>query len=125
MLLGIGTDIVHVPRVERLLERFGERFPRRILTERELRDFARAPSPARFIAKRFAAKEAFVKALGTGFRDGITWKDIGIGHTPKGQPLIELHGALKGLALKAHVSLADEKDYAVAFVVLAMDKGTA
>lgn len=123
MIFGIGTDIVRVARVQQDLERFGERFAARILTDKELAEFQDVKDRAHFLAKRFAAKEAAVKALGTGFTQGIHWREIGVGHDGRGKPLLELSGrALEfaqahGIAA-VHVSLADETDHAVAFVTL-------
>ncbi len=126
MIFGIGTDIVRVVRMERNLERFGERFPRRILTEQELDDYQREKKRAHFLARRFAAKEAAVKAMGLGFSGGLGWRQIGVNHDPRGKPLLEFNGfALefirdKGIT-EAHVSLADEDEYAVAVVTLYTD----
>ncbi|MFQ5994171.1 MAG: holo-ACP synthase [Acidiferrobacterales bacterium] len=123
MIFGIGTDIVRVVRMEKNLERFGERFPRRILTPGELQDYAEQKSPAHFLARRFAAKEAAVKAMGTGFSGGLGWRQIGIGHDKRGKPLLEFTGSAaafikdKGITA-SHVSLADEEEYAVAVVTL-------
>jgi holo-[acyl-carrier protein] synthase len=123
VIFGIGTDIVRVARVQQDLDRFGERFAERILTERELVEFRAAVNRAHFLAKRFAAKEAAAKALGTGFSQGIFFHEIGIGHDDLGKPLLEFSGrALEFLREKriaiTHVSLADEADHAVAFVTL-------
>ena len=123
MILGIGTDIVQVARVAHSLERFGVRFARRILTEREWREFTAAPQPAHFLARRFAAKEAAGKALGTGFRDGLQLRHIGVDHDALGRPVLEFleHAAVlrrsRGVG-EAHVSISDEREYAVAFVIL-------
>ncbi len=123
MIYGIGTDIISVRRVERALERFGSRFVERILSQAEQRDYARAPHKARFLAKRFAAKEAFSKAIGTGIRKPVTWRYISIGHDRRGKPLIEAHADLaaflrtRGVGA-SHVSITDELDTAVAFVIL-------
>lgn len=123
MIVGIGTDIVRVARMQQDLERFGERFAERILTDKELGEFHKVNNRANFLARRFAAKEAAVKALGTGFSQGIHLREIGVGHDALGKPLLEfsgralefLHG--KGVTV-AHISLADEADHAVAFVTL-------
>lgn len=122
-LVGIGTDIVHVPRMARGLERFGERYAERLLTPDELREFRRSARPAQFLAKRFAAKEAFVKALGSGFRAGITWRQVGVGHDPLGRPVLVSLAAAAAQAEALGVtgtflSLADDGDYAVAYVTL-------
>lgn len=123
MIYGVGTDIVRVARVRRSLERFGERFAARILTPSELHDFRSAAKPAHFVARRFAAKEAAVKAMGTGFARGMRLRDIGVRHDERGKPLLVFDGAVAAFvqaqAIRAaHVSLSDEEDYAVAFVAL-------
>ncbi len=123
MIFGIGTDIVCVSRMQENLERYGERFAQRILAEQEWEAFLASPRRAHFLAKRFAAKEAAVKAMGTGFRDGITLKQIAVSHAPGGRPLLrfseraELFVRRNGI-VKAHLSLSDEEAYAVAFVTL-------
>ncbi|MCG6976373.1 MAG: holo-ACP synthase [Acidiferrobacterales bacterium] len=123
MIFGIGTDIVRVARMEKNLERFGDRFARRLLTENELRDYAVNSSPAHFLAKRFAAKEAAAKAMGIGFREGLSLRQIGVGHDGKGKPQLEFNGYAAAFIEEhginaVHVSLADEADHAVAFVTL-------
>jgi holo-[acyl-carrier protein] synthase len=122
VIYGIGTDICAVARMESLVARYGGRPGRRILTDAEQTDLARAHSPARFLAKRFAAKEAFSKALGTGFRSPVTLRSVGVGHDAQGKPVLEFAPALADLMatrrLRAHVSITDERDFAVAFVVV-------
>lgn len=123
MIYGIGTDIVEIARIRAGWERHGERFLRRLLAPSEYADFAAARQPACFLAKRFAAKEAMVKALGTGFRDGIRLTDIGVVHDAAGRPGLactgRTFGVMQGLGIGiSHLSLADERDYAVAFVIL-------
>lgn len=123
MIHGIGTDIVCVERIQANLKRFGERFARRVLTPEELGDFHKDSKPAHFLARRFAAKEAVAKALGTGFRDGLHLHHIGVGHDQYGRPLLEFHEQAAALrdALgigAAYISLADEQDHAIAFVTL-------
>lgn len=123
MIHGIGTDIVRVARIQSVMRRFGDRFARRILTERELADLAADGKPAHFLARRFAAKEAAAKALGTGFCDGLQFRHIGVGHDSKGRPVLEFHDFARTLTRalgvgEAHLSLADEQDYAIAFVTL-------
>ncbi len=123
MIFGIGTDIVRVARMQQSLEKHGERFARRILTEHELMGYQQANKPANYLAKRFAAKEATAKAMGTGFRNGLSLKHINIGHDEQGKPLLEFNGRAaefmneEGIR-EAHISLADEQEYAVAFVTL-------
>lgn len=123
MIIGIGTDIVRVSRMQRDLDRFGEKFARRILTDHELVEFRQDVRKAHFLARRFAAKEAAAKALGTGFAHGIHLHDIGVAHDANGKPeLVLTGGALKFSqakgAMHAHISIADEEDHAVAFVTL-------
>ncbi len=126
MIVGIGTDIVRVARMQSNIERYGERFAQRILTSAEMDDYRREGRKAHFLAKRFAAKEAAAKALGTGFSGGLGYRDIGVSHDPTGQPALEFSGTAaqfihsRGIN-SAHISLADEDDYAVAFVTLARD----
>lgn len=123
MIHGIGADIVHVPRIQTNLERFGARFSTRILSLSEHAEFAQSAHPAHFLAKRFAAKEAAVKALGTGFRGGIGFHDVEVGHDSLGRPLLHFHRQMEAACQQrgihtAHLSLSDEIDYAMAFVVL-------
>jgi holo-[acyl-carrier protein] synthase len=128
VIFGIGTDIVQVSRMIALLERHGERFSRRILTDDEFKEFSLSKRPAYFLAKRFAAKEAAAKALGTGFGSGLQPCHIGVGHAEGGQPFLEWQGRANELVQilgvnRALLSLADEKDYAVAFVMLLAARG--
>ena len=123
MIFGIGTDIVDVSRIERAFERFGERFAERILTEREMTGYKKTKNKLRFLAMRFAAKEAIVKALGTGFRYGVWLRDVGTSPDPRGKP--EIHYSDRGEALRTrlgvgdgHISLTDEAGLVVAFAVL-------
>lgn len=127
MICGIGTDIVRVARMAADLERYGERFARRILTPSELEEFRSCNRPSHFLAKRFAAKEAVVKALGTGFRNGLSLQQIGVAHDHYGRPLLKYTGATADLCRSrsishSHLSLADEEDYAIAFVTLVADE---
>jgi holo-[acyl-carrier protein] synthase len=127
MIYGIGTDICDVRRIRASWERHGERFVRKILSESEHQTWlarqARWPERAvRYLATRFSAKEAFSKAVGMGMRMPMTWRACELGTRPSGQPHIVLHGALKDWFerrdLVAHVTLSDESDYAVSFVVV-------
>ena len=123
MLVGIGIDIVEIQRVERLLERFGDRVARRLLTEREFKQFVGRGRPARFVASRFAAKEAAAKALATGIAGGVGFHTIEIVNAASGQPRLELFAAAREHARQLgvaamHVSLSDEKHYCVALLVL-------
>jgi holo-[acyl-carrier protein] synthase len=122
VIAGIGVDIVAVARIARVLEQHGEHFARRLLAESEFADYRAAPAPAAFMAKRFAAKEAFGKALGTGIAKGVTLREIAVRHDVAGRPLLELSGAAEHCARRGivawHLSLADEQENAVAMVVL-------
>ena len=127
MIYGIGTDICDVRRIRASLERHGERFARRILSDGELATWkhrsARWPDRGvSYLATRFSAKEAFSKAIGTGMRMPMTWRNCEIAKAPSGKPEIVLHGTLKAWfearELTAHVSVTDETDYAASFVVV-------
>ncbi|MDD3354443.1 holo-ACP synthase [Zoogloea sp.] len=122
MIHGVGTDILRVARMEEALARHGERFAWRILAESERAGFTAALAPARYLAKRFAAKEAFGKALGTGVAVPATLHAVRVAHDQLGKPLFEysrslaVHLAERGLV--AHLSLSDETDHVVAFAVI-------
>lgn len=121
MIFGIGTDIVEIGRMRQALER-SPRLPQRILTAAELDDFHHSSDPAVFLAKRFAAKEAAVKALGTGIGRGISWQHFEVRHDPLGRPLLAVTGAALDKArqegiLHWHLSCSDEQNQVVAFVV--------
>ena len=123
MIFGIGTDLVRISRIQQGLDRYGERFARRILAGEELTDFQRTLHPARFLARRFAAKEAVVKAYGTGFTRGMTFQDIVVSHDAAGKPLLLLSGRALELQYEMgigekFISISDELEYAVAFVTL-------
>ncbi len=123
MILGLGTDLVAVARVRSVLEHRGERFARKLLTEAEWRTCRGREDPAQCLAARFAAKEAGVKALGTGFRNGIRFRDLEVYRAPGEPPRLSFHGAAAGRAWQlgvrhTHLSLADEPEYSLATVVL-------
>lgn len=122
MIQGIGTDIVAVARMAELWQRHGERAMDKILAPEERGDCLASPEPARFLAKRFAAKEAFGKAMGTGIRAPVLLPAIAVVHDELGKPIFrlapELAKVLGELGLTTHLSLSDERDHAVAFVVL-------
>ena len=126
MIAGIGTDIVEVRRMYDALERRGDRLARRLLSDAELAEYHASNDPARFLAKRFAAKEAILKALGTGLRDGIRWTHMGVGHDQRGRPQVRLAGAAAAVALAQgigawHLSLSDEQAYVLAFAIAEME----
>lgn len=122
MIFGIGTDIVAVARTTDLGQRHGERFLERVLAPRERADCLASSDPGRFLAKRFAAKEALGKALGTGIRAPVVMPAIAVVHDGLGKPAFafepELAIYLSERGLTAQLSLSDERDYAVAFVVV-------
>ena len=123
MVIGIGTDIVEIERISDVLNRQGDKFVERILTESEQEQYQQSPQKAAFLAKRFAAKEAVAKALGTGIGHGVSFQDMVITNDVKGAPQISLSGgAAKILAKKEGsvvlISIADERDYAIAYAVL-------
>jgi len=123
-VIAIGTDILLVARVEAVVERLGDRFVARILTPTEQAEYQASAQPRRLLAKRFAAKEAIAKALGTGIGRGVSWQDICIGHDDHGAPRVTLAGGALEVATRrggsrVELSLADEADYVVAFAVLA------
>jgi holo-[acyl-carrier protein] synthase len=126
MIYGIGTDLIEIRRVERALERFGERFARRILCDPELARFRAHRQPAAYLAKRFAAKEAFTKALGTGIHAPANWHGVWVVNLRSGKPQLEFSAALRALldqrgVRRAHLSLTDEREMACATVILESD----
>ena len=127
MIYGIGTDICDVRRIRASLERHGDRFAEKLLSDAELvvwrRRSERNPERGvRYLATRFSAKESFSKAIGMGMRMPMTWRLCEIGNLPSGQPVLVLHGVLKTWfeerKLSAHVTVTDETDYAASFVVV-------
>jgi len=127
MIFGIGTDLVQQSRISASVDRFGERFAKRILTDREYSLLHARPRDAvqctRFLAQRFAAKEAFSKALGTGIRDGVAWRDMGVHNEPTGKPCLHLSSKLaqrvEQLGIQGmHVTLTDEAGMTMAVVIL-------
>lgn len=122
MIYGIGTDIVAVARLRGMWERHGDKALGKLLAPQEMADFAKAADKGRFLAKRFAAKEAFSKALGTGVRPPATLPAIAVTHDDLGKPLLAFCGRLaemvKNQNLTAHLSISDEAEYAVAYVIL-------
>ena len=127
MIYGIGTDICDIRRIRASLERHGERFAHKVLSDNEMNTY-RARSErwpergVRYVATRFSAKEAFSKALGLGMRMPMTWRLCEVAKLPSGQPTIVLHGVLKewfeAKDLTAHISVSDESDYATSYCVV-------
>jgi holo-[acyl-carrier protein] synthase len=129
MIFGIGTDIVEVARIEASIQQFGDDFAKRILAEGELASYLESHIKARFLSKRFAAKEAFSKALGTGLRAPATFQNIAVSHDYLGKPLLVLAPELQALLqskniTQMHLSISDEKNLAAAFVVLEVGSAT-
>ena len=132
MIVGLGSDLCSIERIQKSVDRFGERFLRRVFTETERAKAARRPhTVAGTLAKRFAAKEAFSKAVGTGFKQGVFMKDIGVVNLASGQPTLHLTGGARarldalapdGHAIDIHLTLTDEYPWAQAFVMLVARK---
>jgi len=127
MIYGIGTDICDIRRIRASLERHGERFAQKVLSDNEMQTYRtrsqRWPERGvRYVATRFSAKEAFSKAIGMGMRMPMTWRLCEVAKLPSGQPTIVLHGVLKewfeAQGLTAHVSVSDESDYATSYVIV-------
>ena len=127
MIIGIGNDIIDIRRIERTLGRFGERFTHRLFTEVERTKSERRRMRAASYAKRFAAKEACSKALGTGLRKGVYWRDMGVVNLPTGQPTLRLTGGAKrrlddltppGMEAVIHLTITDEYPQAQAVVII-------
>jgi holo-[acyl-carrier protein] synthase len=131
MILGVGSDIIDIRRVEKTLAKFGERFTLRVYTELERSRAERRPGQrAASYAKRFAAKEACAKALGTGLKKGVFWRDMGVANLPSGQPTLRLTGGAAtrlafltpaGFVPHIHVSLTDDYPLAVGFVIISAE----
>ena len=128
MIIGLGSDLCNIERIANSLERFGERFERRVFTDGERAKAAKRPfTRAGTYAKRFAAKEAFAKAVGTGFKRGVFMKDIGVVNLPSGQPTLKLSGGAKerldamipaGHAVLIHLTMTDDHPFAMAVVII-------
>ncbi len=123
MIFGVGTDVVEVARIQATYDRFGQHFVQRLLMDEELELFQKSKWPVRFLAMRFAGKEATVKAMGTGFRHGIWLRDVGLTNNDWGRPLIiwseRGRGVCERLGIGAgHVSLTDEAGLVAAFAVV-------
>ena len=128
MIIGLGSDLCNIERIAASIERFGERFEARVFTDAERAKAARRPfTKAGTLAKRFAAKEAFSKAVGTGFRAGVFMRDIGVVNAPSGAPTFALTGGAKarldaitppGHSARVHLTMTDDHPWAQAFVVV-------
>jgi len=127
MILGIGNDLIDISRIEKTLDRFGDRFIQRIFTDTERAKSERRATRAESYAKRFAAKEACSKALGTGFRRGVFWRDMGVVNLPSGKPTMALTGGAlarleeltpSGMKAQIDLTLTDEPPLAEAFVII-------
>ena len=123
MIYGTGIDLVHIKRMEKVIERWGDRFIHRVFTPGEIEICYNRASPHAAFSLRFAAKEAFSKAIGTGMKKGVRWKDIEVFHHAGGRPGLKLHGrsleiCKKENITKYHLSLSDEGEYGIAIVVL-------
>ncbi|MBL1457719.1 holo-ACP synthase [Methylophaga sp.] len=123
MISGIGTDLVHIPRIAEMLNKYGDKAAQRILDDSEFEQFQKNQQPAAFLAKRFAAKEATAKALGTGFRDGLSLQHIAVRNNSLGKPELVFNDYAEQLLSEKNIqtamlSLSDDGDYATAYVVL-------
>jgi holo-[acyl-carrier protein] synthase len=127
MILGVGSDLIDIRRIERVIEQYGDRFLDRIFTPAERAKCERRSNPAASYARRFAAKEACAKALGTGFRCGVFWRDLGVVNLASGRPTMQLSGGARrrldeitpaGMMARLDVSLTDEPPMAQAVVVI-------
>jgi holo-[acyl-carrier protein] synthase len=128
MIVGLGSDLCNIERIQKSLDRFGDRFTNRVFTDVERAKAARRPfTQAGTYAKRFAAKEAFSKAVGTGFKRGVFMKDIGVVNAPSGAPTLALSGRAKaaldalvpeGYEARIHLTLTDDHPWAQAFVII-------
>ena len=133
MIIGLGNDMVDISRIEKTLETYGERFIKRIFTEVEIRKSEKRAARAASYAKRFAAKEACSKALGTGFRAGVFWRDMGVVNLPSGRPTMVLTGGARdhldsitpaGHEARIHLTITDDYPWAQAIVMIeAVPKG--
>jgi|SRR3954447_22458190 holo-[acyl-carrier protein] synthase len=123
MIVGTGVDITEVPRIAKAMERYGERFLRRIYTDAEIAYCQSKHNRIERFAARFAAKEAALKAIGTGLRMGISWREVEVTRLPGGRPTVSFHGVAGRFATKlgmkrAHLSLSHTEEHAIAYVVL-------
>lgn len=123
MIVGLGTDLCDIGRIQAAMDRFGERFALKILVESEMVRYRRHRKPAGYLAKRFAAKEAFSKAMGTGIRFPVNWHNVSVENEPSGKPVLRFSAPLQALMeqrgiVATHLSLTDEIGMAAATVIL-------
>jgi holo-[acyl-carrier protein] synthase len=123
MIYGIGVDLVNIGRMERVIKKWGDRFIQKVFTPAEIEICRKRMSPAPAFSMRFAAKEAFSKAMGTGMKKGVRWRDIEVFHYPGGRPGLRLHGRASERCREEnitgfHLSMSDEGEYGAAMVVL-------
>lgn len=123
MIVGTGVDITEVPRVAASIQRFGERFLKRVFTDAEIAYCESKQNKAERFAARFASKEAALKALGTGLRMGISWREVEVTRLPGGRPTMSFHGVAAQIAAKlgvkrSHLSLSHTEEHAIAYVIL-------
>ena len=122
-IFGIGVDLVNAKRIQLLYQKYGDRFPKRILDEDEMHLFENSKNKERYLCNAFAGKEAAVKALGTGFSQGVHWKDFGLSRKSSGQPYLHYTKKIKekfnslGIS-SSHISISDEDPWSIAMVVL-------
>ena len=122
-IFGIGVDIVNAKRIQLLYQKYGDRFPKRILDDDEMQLFENSKNKERYLCNAFAGKEAAVKALGTGFSQGVHWKDFGLSRKSSGQPQLHYTKKIKekfnslGIS-SSHISISDEDPWSIAMVVL-------
>ncbi len=122
-IFGIGVDLVNAKRIQLLYQKYGDRFPKRILDEDEMHLFENSKNKERYLCNAFAGKEAAVKALGTGFSQGVHWKDFGLSRKSSGQPQLHYTKKIKekfnslGIS-SSHISISDEDPWSIAMVVL-------
>ena len=125
-MISIGSDLIDIRRIEKTLNRFGNKFKNRIFTQKEIEKCERRKESAACYAKRFAAKEAAAKALGTGFRKGVFWKDLEVNNVPSGEPTVIFHGKsrqhlnrlISGSESNIKLTITDEYPYAQAIVII-------
>ena len=125
-MISIGSDLIDIRRIEKTLNRFGNKFKNRIFTQKEIEKCERRKESAACYAKRFAAKEAAAKALGTGFRKGVFWKDLEVNNLPSGEPTVVFHGKsrqhlnrlISGSESNIKLTITDEYPYAQAIVII-------